>query len=179
MHTRAGLAQRKERGLRLLKFASCNDLMLTNMFADTKHTENGHDITQMEKTTTKLNTSPQEGEINSCGESPSRTDPARRRRCDKRSTPKKGNIQLPHRLISHPSKVMLNIALNRLKTQAEKIIAEEQASLDQDAVQQNRSSISGYYARDTCNTNKSFTTSLWISRRHSVEYGTQLSGRPR
>ena len=31
------------------------------------------------------------------------------------------------RLISHPSKVMLKIILNRLKPQAEKIIAEEQA----------------------------------------------------
>ena len=30
-------------------------------------------------------------------------------------------------LISHPSKVMLKITLNRLKPQAEKIIAEEQA----------------------------------------------------
>ena len=30
-------------------------------------------------------------------------------------------------LISHPSKVMLTIILNRLKSQAEKIIAEEQA----------------------------------------------------
>ena len=30
-------------------------------------------------------------------------------------------------LINHPSKVMLKIILNRLKSQAEKIIAEEQA----------------------------------------------------
>ena len=47
-------------------------------------------------------------------------------------TPKKGNLQQyqNHRmivLISHPSKVMLKITLNRLKPQAEKIIAEEQA----------------------------------------------------
>ena len=46
--------------------------------------------------------------------------------------PKKGNLQQcqNHRtisLISHPSKVMLKIILNRLKPQAEKIIAEEQA----------------------------------------------------
>ena len=46
--------------------------------------------------------------------------------------PKKGNLQqcqnyrtISH--ISHPSKVMLKIILNRLKPQAEKIIAEEQA----------------------------------------------------
>ena len=46
--------------------------------------------------------------------------------------PKKGNLQ--HRqnyqtisFISHPSKVMLKVILNRLKQQAEKIIAEEQA----------------------------------------------------
>ena len=47
--------------------------------------------------------------------------------------PKKGNLQLCQNyrtisLISHPSKIMLKILLNRLKPQAEWIIAEEQAS---------------------------------------------------
>ena len=46
--------------------------------------------------------------------------------------PKKGNLQPCQNygtisFISHPSKVMLKIILNRLKPQAEKIIAEEQA----------------------------------------------------
>ena len=46
--------------------------------------------------------------------------------------PKKGILQQCQNyrtisLISHPSKVMLKIILNRLKPQAEKIIAEEQA----------------------------------------------------
>ena len=46
--------------------------------------------------------------------------------------PKKGNLQLCQNyltisLISHPSKVMLRILLNRLKQQAEEIIKEEQA----------------------------------------------------
>ena len=46
--------------------------------------------------------------------------------------PKKGNLQRCQNyrtisLISHSSKVMLKIKLNRLKPQAEKIIAEEQA----------------------------------------------------
>ena len=46
--------------------------------------------------------------------------------------PKKGNLQQCKNyqtisLISYPSKVMLKIIRNRLKTQAEKIIAEEQA----------------------------------------------------
>ncbi len=46
--------------------------------------------------------------------------------------PKKGNLQPCQNyrtisLISHPSKVMLKIILNRLKPQAEKIVAEEQA----------------------------------------------------
>ena len=46
--------------------------------------------------------------------------------------PKKGNLQLCQNyrtisLISHPSKVMLKITLNRLQPQAEEIIAEEQA----------------------------------------------------
>ena len=45
--------------------------------------------------------------------------------------PKKGNLQQCQNyrtisLISHPSKVMLKIILNRLKPQAEKIVAEEQ-----------------------------------------------------
>ena len=47
--------------------------------------------------------------------------------------PKNGNLQLCQNyriisLISHPSTVMLKILLNRLKPQAEKIIAEEQAA---------------------------------------------------
>ena len=46
--------------------------------------------------------------------------------------PKKGNLQQCQNyrtisLISHPSKVMLKIILNRLKPQAERIITEEQA----------------------------------------------------
>ena len=46
--------------------------------------------------------------------------------------PMKGNLQKCQyyrniSLISHPSKVMLKIILNRLKPQAEKIVAEEQA----------------------------------------------------
>ena len=46
--------------------------------------------------------------------------------------PKKGNLQQcqnyrPISLISHPSKIMLKVILNRLKPQAEKIIAEVQA----------------------------------------------------
>ena len=46
--------------------------------------------------------------------------------------PKEGNLQQCQNyqmisLISHPSKVMLRIILNRLKPQAEKIIVEEQA----------------------------------------------------
>ena len=46
--------------------------------------------------------------------------------------PKKGNLQQCQNyrtisLISHPSNVMLKIILNRLKPQAEKIIAQEQA----------------------------------------------------
>ena len=48
--------------------------------------------------------------------------------------PKKGNLQLCQKyrtiiLISHPSKVMLKIILNRLKPEAEKKITEEQAGV--------------------------------------------------
>ena len=50
----------------------------------------------------------------------------------KGNTSIKGNLQLCQNyrtisLISHPSKVMLKVILNRLKPQAENIIAEEQA----------------------------------------------------
>ena len=50
--------------------------------------------------------------------------------------PKKGNLQQCQNyrttsLISHPSKVMLKIILNRFKPQAEKIVAEEQEGAPQ------------------------------------------------
>ena len=53
------------------------------------------------------------------------------------SIPKKGNLQICNNyrtisLISHPSKVMLKILLNRLELQAEEIIAEEQAGFRTD-----------------------------------------------
>ena len=58
--------------------------------------------------------------------------PTRCTQCLVITLPKKGNLQRCQNyrmisLISHPSKIMLNIILNRLKPQAEKIIAEEQA----------------------------------------------------
>ena len=53
--------------------------------------------------------------------------------------PKKGYLQQFQNyrtisLISHLSKVMLKIILNRLKPQAEKVIAEEQAASEQEGV---------------------------------------------
>ncbi|XP_052212126.1 uncharacterized protein LOC127831172 [Dreissena polymorpha] len=43
--------------------------------------------------------------------------------------PKKGNLRLckNYRTISHPSKVMLRLILNRLKSMVEELLAEEQA----------------------------------------------------
>ena len=87
----------------------------------------------------------QEGEVSRSGQRPSGAGAGRGRSHGKRPTdylpwtqsliitlPKKGNRQLCQNyrtmsFISHPSKVMLKILLNRLKPQAEKIIAEEQA----------------------------------------------------
>ena len=48
--------------------------------------------------------------------------------------PKKGNMQQCQNyrtisVISHPSKVILKVILNKLKPQTEKVIAEEQAGL--------------------------------------------------
>ena len=59
--------------------------------------------------------------------------------------PKKGNLQQHQNyrtisLISHPSKVMLKIIVNRLKPQAEKIITEEQAGFRAGRTPQSKSS---------------------------------------
>ena len=95
--------------------------------------------------------------------------------------PKKGNLQLCQSyhaisLISHPSKVMLIILLNRLKPQAEEIITEEQAGFEQEGAQLSKFSILEYSVRSTCNTSKAFTIPLWTSRRRSTEFGIQLCG---
>ena len=97
-----------------------------------------------------------EREVSWSRQHPSRTGPSRRRGCNHRShdnlqqdledrrmahprdpvlvitLPKTGNLQQCQNsrivsLISHPSKIMLKIILNRLTPQAETIIAEEQA----------------------------------------------------
>ena len=44
----------KERGLRLLEFATFNDLVLANIFGHHKNPEDGHGIAQMDNTTTRL-----------------------------------------------------------------------------------------------------------------------------
>ena len=91
--------------------------------------------------------------------------------------PKKGNLQLCQNyrtisLISYPSKVMLKTLLTRLKPEAEKIIAEEQAA--QDEAPQSRSLTWGYCVRDTFNTNKIYTTSSLTSRRRSTGWHEAL-----
>jgi len=60
--------------------------------------------------------------------------------------PKKGNLKQCQNyrtisFISHPSKIMLRVVLNRLKNQAEKLLAEERPALDQNAAQWNKFSI--------------------------------------
>ena len=79
---------------------------------------------------------------------------------------KKGNLQLCQNyrtisLISHPSKVMLKIILNRLQPQAEEIIAEEQAGFKAklEGAPQNKYSISGSSARNTCSISRISTMS--------------------
>ena len=54
--------------------------------------------------------------------------------------PKKGNLKRCQNyrtisLICHPSKIMLRVILNRLKAEAEELLAEEQAVLDQAGAQ--------------------------------------------
>ena len=75
--------------------------------------------------------------------------------------PKKGNLQLcqNYRIISHPSKVMLKILLNRLQPQAEEIIAEEKQVSEPEGATQNKYSISGSSARNTCSISRISTMS--------------------
>ena len=96
--------------------------------------------------------------------------------------PKKGNLQLCQNyhtisLISHPSKVMLRIRLNRLKPQAE-IIKQEQAGF-----RAGRSTTGHIFSlRILCEKylqhSKAFTMPSWTSRRRSTEFGMQLCGQP-
>ena len=84
--------------------------------------------------------------------------------------PKKGNLQQCQNyrtisLINHPSKVMLKIILNRLKPQAEKIIAKERKASEQDGVPQSRSSTYAFYVRNISSTSKTSTMSSKTSRK--------------
>ena len=98
--------------------------------------------------------------------------------------PKKGNLQLCQNyrtlsLISHPSKVMLKIILNRLQAQAEEIIAEEQAGFRagmSPTEQIPRYSISESSARNICSISRIFTMSSETSRRPLTGYGTKPYG---
>ena len=77
---------------------------------------------------------------------------------------KKGNLQLCQNyrtisLISHPSKVMLKVILNRLQPQAEEIIAEEQAGFTAGRSTTEQILISGSSASHTCNISRISTIS--------------------
>ena len=78
--------------------------------------------------------------------------------------PKKGNLQQYQNyrtisLISHPSKVMLKIILNRLKPQAEKIIAEEQAGFRAGRSTTEQIFNLPFYVRNISSTSKTSTMS--------------------
>ena len=93
--------------------------------------------------------------------------------------PKKDNLQLCQNyrtisLISHPSKVMLKIILNRHQSQAEEIIADEQAQVSEpEGARQNKYSISGSSAR---NISRTSTMSSQTSGRPLTVYGTKPYG---
>ena len=96
--------------------------------------------------------------------------------------PKKGNPQLGQNyrtisLISHPSKVMLRILLNRLKPRAEPIKEELWAS-EQEGAQLSTFSILEYSVRNTRNTRKPLPCLCETSRGRSTEFGMQLCGQP-
>ena len=96
---------------------------------------------------------------------------------------KKGSLQLSQNyrtisLISHSSKVMLKVILNRLKPQAKEIIAEEQAGFRAGKAPQNRSSTSKSCVKSTSNTSRIYTMSSLISKKPLTEYGMQPYGPP-
>ena len=97
--------------------------------------------------------------------------------------PKKGNLQLcqnyrTNSLISHTSKVMLRILLNRLKPQAEEIIKEEQAGLR--AGRSTNEQI--FNLRIFCEKYLQHQQSLYHVfadfKKASTEFGMQLCGQP-
>ena len=92
--------------------------------------------------------------------------------------PKKGNLQLCKNyrtisLISHSSKVMLKVILNRLKPQAEEIIAEEQARF-----RDGRSTTEQIFNLRILvkSISRICTVSSLISKRPWTEYGMQPYG---
>ena len=97
--------------------------------------------------------------------------------------PKKGNLQLCQNyrtisLISHSSKVMLKVILNRLKPQAEEVIAEEQAGFRAGRSTIERSSTSESCVKSTSNTSRICTMSSSISKKPLTGYGMQSYGPP-
>ena len=96
--------------------------------------------------------------------------------------PKKSNLQLCQNyrtisLISHSNKVMLKVILNRLKPQAEEIIAEEQAGF-----RAGRSTTEQIFnlriLKSTSNISRICTMSPLISEKLLTEYGMQPYGPP-
>ena len=97
--------------------------------------------------------------------------------------PKKGNLQICQNyrtisLISHLSKVMLKVILNRLKPQAEEIIAENMLGSEPEEAPQNRSSTLESCVKGTSNIRKICTMSSLISKKPLTKYGMQPYGPP-
>lgn len=96
--------------------------------------------------------------------------------------PKKGNLQLCQNyrtisLISHASKVMLKVILNRLKPQAEEIIVEEQAGFRSGrSTTEHHRSIFEFCARNTNNISRKSTMCLSTLRKRLTGSGTMHCG---
>ena len=73
---------------------------------------------------------------------------------------------------------MLEVVLNRLKPQAEEIIAEEQVGSEREEAPQNRSLTSESCVKSTSNTSRICTMSSSISKKPLTEYGMQPYGPP-
>ena len=76
-------------------------------------------------------------------------------------------------LVSHSSKVMLKVILNRLKAQAEEIIAEEQAGFRAGRSITEQIFNLGILCKKTSNTSRICTMSSLISKKPLTEYGMQ------
>ena len=96
--------------------------------------------------------------------------------------PKKGNLKQCQNyrtisLISHPSKVMLRVILNRLKSKAEELLSEEQAGFRAGRSTVEQISTVGSSLKNTYNIRRTCSIISSTSGKPSTEFGMMVSGK--